>query len=86
MTQNSLIHKIKNLQKSDVKITITKRIVEFKRIGNSSDNEIFKELCFCLLTANYDAKKAITIQQKMGNVFLIPDLEIIRSNLKIVGI
>ena len=85
MTQNTLIHKIKNLQKSDVKITITKRIVEFKRIGNSSDNEIFKELCFCLLTANYDAKKAINIQQKMGNVFLIPDLEIIRSNLKLLG-
>ena len=85
MTQNTLIHKIKNLQKSDVKITITKRIIEFKRIGNSSDNEIFKELCFCLLTANYDAKKAINIQQKMGNVFLIPDLEIIRSNLKLLG-
>ena len=85
MTQNTLIHKIKNLQKSDVKITITKRIAEFKRIGKSSDNEIFKELCFCLLTANYDAKKAITIQQKMGNVFLIPDLEIIRSNLKLLG-
>ena len=85
MTQNTLIHKIKNLQKSDVKITITKRIAEFKRIGNSSDNEIFKELCFCLLTANYDAKKAINIQQKMGNVFLIPDLEIIRSNLKLLG-
>ncbi len=85
MTQNTLIHRIKNLQKSDVKITITKRIAEFKRIGNSSDNEIFKELCFCLLTANYDAKKAINIQQKMGNVFLIPDLEIIRSNLKLLG-
>ncbi|MDA3872105.1 MAG: N-glycosylase/DNA lyase [Candidatus Marinimicrobia bacterium] len=85
MTRNTLIKKIKNLQKSDVKITITKRIVEFKRIGNSSDNEIFKELCFCLLTANYDAKKAINIQQKMDNVFLIPDLEIIRSNLKLLG-
>ena len=81
----NLINQIKDLQKSEIETTINNRIAEFKRIGNSSDNEIFKELCFCLLTANYDAKKAIAIQRKMGNIFLKHNLELIRKNLKSLG-
>ncbi len=85
MSRILLINKIQELQKSEVKKTITKKISDFKKVGNSSDNAIFKELCFCLLTANYDAKKAITIQEKMDDIFLKSDLELIRENLKLFG-
>lgn len=80
-----LINKINDLQKSDVKTTITNRINEFKKIGKSSDNTIFKELCFCLLTANYDAKKAMKIQQEMNDIFLTADLGLLKKNLKSLG-
>lgn len=85
MSRILLINKIQELKKSEVKKTITKKISDFKEVGNSSDNVIFKELCFCLLTANYDAKKAITIQEKMDDIFLKSDLELIRENLKLFG-
>jgi N-glycosylase/DNA lyase len=64
-----LINAIKKLQKSDIKAKIDKRIGEFKDAGKKGDSEIFKELCFCLLTANYDAAKAIVIQEKVGDGF-----------------
>jgi len=43
---------------------------EFKKIGNASNNEIFKELCFCILTANFNAEKSMKIQTKAGDEFL----------------
>ncbi len=85
MPKIELINKINDLQKSDVKTTITNRINEFKKIGKSSDNTIFKELCFCLLTANYDAKKAMKIQQEMNDIFLTADLGLLKKNLKSLG-
>lgn len=38
------------------KFAIRKRLVEFSQIKNSSDEKIFYELCYCILTANGSAK------------------------------
>ena len=74
-----LISDIKSLKEGDVGVLVNKRIGEFKRLGRVPDgtrlrrkqrNEIFKELCFCLLTANYSAERAISIQEKIGDGFL----------------
>jgi len=66
-----LIKSVERLRKSAVRRLVETRIKEFKELGDSSSNEIFKELCFCILTANFNAKKSIEIQKKVDNGFLI---------------
>lgn len=45
------------------------RIKEFEEIGKNEDST-FKELCFCILTANFSAKRAIIIQNSIGDGFI----------------
>ncbi len=65
-----LISDIKALKEGDVGVRVNKRIKEFKKLGCRPRNEVFKELCFCLLAANYSAERAISIQEKIGDGFL----------------
>jgi N-glycosylase/DNA lyase len=64
-----LIKSVKKLKNSPIAKKVAQRMKEFKAAGLKSDNGVFGELCFCLLTANYDAEKAIRIQQKVGGGF-----------------
>ncbi len=51
------------------KDAIKKRLAEFERIKNSSDEKIFYELCYCILTANGSAaagRKAQACLEKSG--------------------
>src|SRR3989339_1840771 len=66
----SLIRIIENLKNSEIKNVIDSRIKEFSELGKKSINEIFKELCFCLLTANFSAQGGIKIQKEINNGFL----------------
>ena len=45
---------------------IDNRISEFKNLGAQDNAAWFSELCFCLLTANSQARKAIAIQNQLG--------------------
>jgi len=65
-----LLESVENLKNSEVKNLVDARLREFKKIGNASNNEIFKELCFCILTANFNAEKSMKIQMKTGDEFL----------------
>jgi len=65
----ALLNSINDLKNSDIKKVIDSRINEFKEFGEKSDDEVFCELCFCLLTANYDAEKAIKIQEQIHDGF-----------------
>jgi len=65
-----LINSIENLKNSKIKEVIDSRIKEFSELGKNSINEIFKELCFCLLTANFSAHGGIKIQKEIGDGFL----------------
>jgi len=67
---NFLLKQIKELQKSPVKKLIDQRILEFEKAGQSSNNTIFKELCFCILTANSTAQQCIKVHEKVGNGFI----------------
>jgi len=62
-----LLQQIKALRKSPVKALIQKRMREFAR--QRSEKEIFSELCFCILTANYSAEGGIRIQKAIGDEF-----------------
>jgi len=82
---SSLVRQINSLKKKDVKQVIDKKIQSFSKIKNKSNKEIFKELSFCVLTANYNAKKAIEIQKKINDGFLFLSLKDLSLKLKELG-
>jgi len=80
-----LLCKVEEMKKDDIRKVIDNRISEFKELGRKTTQEIFKELCFCLLTANYDAEKAIRIQKEIGNGFLTLSEQQLAEKLKELG-
>ena len=65
-----VISKIEQLKNSPASKIISGRMKEFSDLGKKQDNEIFKELCFCLLTANFNARGGIKIQKEIGDGFI----------------
>ncbi|MDD3263929.1 MAG: N-glycosylase/DNA lyase [Candidatus Nanoarchaeia archaeon] len=88
LIENKLIEKIKNTYNNiEIRNKINKRYDDFQYFQKKdvTNNEIFIELCFCLLTANYNAKKAIEIQEKIGNGFILLTQEELSLKLKELG-
>ncbi|MFX0136428.1 MAG: N-glycosylase/DNA lyase [Candidatus Hodarchaeota archaeon] len=65
-----LTSSIETLKHSEVKTLVDNRISEFMEFMNKSVEEIFKELCFCIMTANCSAEKCIEVHEKIENRFL----------------
>jgi N-glycosylase/DNA lyase len=71
--------------RTGLKDKVDARIREFKQAGRGPSKEVFKELCFCILTANFNAEKTIRIQQEAGDSFLnAPEYEL-AENLRFYG-
>ena len=80
-----ILERVAELKKSGLKQKVESGLKEFRKAGNGTDGDIFKELCFCLLTANYSAEGGIRIQEAMGDGFLTLDQEKLRNKLKELG-
>jgi len=80
-----LLETVESLKKTDVGKTIDARIKEFKKMGGESNDGLFKELCFCILTANYNAEKSIKIQDGIGECFLTDSETELAKKLKDFG-
>ncbi|MFH1424889.1 MAG: N-glycosylase/DNA lyase [archaeon] len=80
-----LICRVENLKANDISSQISERLQEFKSLGKKSSNEIFKELCFCILTANYTAEGGIRIQKEIGDGFLKLSEKQLAKKLKELG-
>ena len=78
---NDLILLIENLKKSSIRDVIETRKKEFEAFREKSSNEIFKELCFCLLTANFSAAGGLRIQNEINDGFLFMDEENLNKKL-----
>jgi N-glycosylase/DNA lyase len=79
----SLINKINNLKKTEVKQIVDNRIKEFESILIKKDqNKIFSELCFCILTANSTAELCVKVQKNTEKYFLILKEEELAEKLK----
>ena len=74
--------KINELKKSEISKTIFKRIKEFESVKKEN---LFSELSFCILTANFNAEKCIQIQNKIGKDFSILSQKELASELKKLG-
>jgi N-glycosylase/DNA lyase len=80
-----IISKINTLKESDINKLVQQRINDFKKIDIESNDELFKELCFCILTANFNAERSIKIQDKLGECFINDSKEELESKLKELG-
>jgi len=85
MHVDKLINSILELKNGNIRNSIDQRIGEFKNLGKKSGNEIFKELCFCLLTANFNAARAIKIQSEIGDGFLNLSEKRLAATLRALG-
>ncbi len=80
-----LIRSVNKLKKTPIKKIIDKRISSFKSLGKEHEDEIFKELCFCIMTANFSADRGIEIQKKIGDGFLSCNEPSMANKLKECG-
>jgi N-glycosylase/DNA lyase len=81
----ALVNKIETLKKSEVSKVIDQRINEFKNINKKSTDELFKEMSFCMLTANFNAEKSIKIQNEIGECFFNDSKDELSTKLKNYG-
>jgi len=58
---------------------------EFARLREAPDSELFKELCFCILTANYTAEGGMRMQREIGDGFLALPEEALAARLRSLG-
>jgi len=61
-----LVAKINELKSGEIALIISSRLKEFE---NVLDEELFSELCFCLMTANFKADRCIELQKLIGEGF-----------------
>jgi len=66
-----LLKSINFLMNGDVRKQVDARIKEFKDVNKNSGDELFKEMCFCILTANFNAEKCIKIQDEIKDGFFL---------------
>lgn len=85
MSWKGLVEKIEELKVTEPGKLVKDRIFEFKKLGNADSSEIFKELCFCILTANYTAEGGMRIQNAMGDKFLTFSEKHLAKELKKLG-
>ncbi len=82
---DELVQHVLVLKKSPVHKIIAKRLREFKVLSKKPSTEQFKELCFCLLTANYNAEKGIKIQRAIGDGFCFFSQKKLSNKLRELG-
>ena len=80
-----LLESIDILKESNVGTLVDTRIKEFKEIDRGSGDDLFNELCFCVLTANFNAEKCIKIQREIGEEFLTLSEEELAKKLAELG-
>ncbi len=80
-----LVREVNRLKEGEVSKLIANRMREFEELGGRSNEEIFKELAFCLLTANYSAEGGIKIQRAIGDGFITLPKEELERRLKELG-
>ena len=80
-----LINKIEDLKNSKISDVINNRINEFKELNRESNEDLFKEICFCILTANFSAERSIKIHDEINECFLKESEEDLSIKLKKYG-
>jgi N-glycosylase/DNA lyase len=80
-----LLETIETLKRSEVRPLIQARTAQFKEMAKKPSSELFKELCFCILCANFTAERSIKIQNTVGDGFLNLPEKRLAQRLKALG-
>ncbi|MGD8544535.1 MAG: N-glycosylase/DNA lyase [Candidatus Bathyarchaeota archaeon] len=80
-----LLNTIKRLRDSNIKSIIDQRLGQFLEVGESSSEEIFIELCFCILTANCSAERCMEVQLSVGKGFSTLSAQKLTNRLRKLG-
>jgi N-glycosylase/DNA lyase len=70
------------LKKSSTADIIEKKLESFREKRNQSEDDIFSELCYCILTANCSAESCLAIQQTLDTNFNRYNAESLATTLK----
>jgi N-glycosylase/DNA lyase len=80
-----LLESIETLKRSQVKQLVEARTEQFKMMRKKSSSELFKELCFCILCANFAAERSMKIQNAIGDGFLSLPEKKLAQKLRALG-
>ncbi|MBS7614352.1 N-glycosylase/DNA lyase [Candidatus Bathyarchaeota archaeon] len=80
-----LLEKIEILKNSGIKKVIETRIKQFEEMRNKPSSELFKELAYCILCANFNAERSMSIQKAIGNGFICWSEKRLAQELKALG-
>jgi N-glycosylase/DNA lyase len=69
-SERELLGAIEHLKQSSTKDVVGQRMAEFKSFRTRSSHDIFKELCFCILTGNCGAEASLKLHATIGDRFL----------------
>jgi len=69
----------------EVRRIVKARIKEFESLRSSSREDLFKELCFCILAANFSAEKSLRIINEIGGDLLKLSEEELAETLRRLG-
>ena len=67
---------------NETKDLIDNKKTEFLKFQNETEDNIFKELCFCILAANFSAEGSLRIQQLLDNKLITLNEEELANALK----
>ena len=81
----AIISRLEALKNTHISNLISQRMKEFKQHKAENHEKIFSELCFCLLTANFQAEKSIEIQKEFEHEFETISQEELAKKLKSKG-
>lgn len=76
-----IINLVEELKKSEIKKLVNKRMHEFEKIPRDFES-LFRELCFCILTAGTSAELGIKTINHLGNTILDGSEKEIQKKLK----
>jgi len=69
----------------EVRRVVEARIKEFESLRSSSRENLFKELCFCILAANFSAERSLRIIEEIGDDLLKLSEEELAETLRRLG-
>ncbi len=81
----TLLREIRALMRSEVGGRVRARVREFRRLGRRGEDELFQEMCFCILTANFNAERAIAIQEAIAGGFITLPKGRLAARLRALG-
>ena len=73
------------LMEDKVRRVVGARIKEFELLRSSSREDLFKELCFCILAANFSAERSLRIVDEIGDDLLKLSEEELAETLRRLG-